>query len=797
MLRDVCGFDEEQIVLLDGGEADPRLLPTRANILREISRAPRMPYAAEDGLVILFYSGHGFRSEGASADYLLPRDAVMTALDDSALRFDRVVDYLHGWQAKHVVLFVDACRAAVAGGKAAADDDLARIDVAALCPPGVVTFCSCEPQRSSYEAEALQAGIFTAGVVEALSDEGKCKTIYELDAYLAEAVPRLSARFSKPQQRPYTRVEPLGVQRLEIVSAVKRNEWRAATPIGDEARRAAVPRSRTALAMSTDPLCAVDFGTSYSAIAVENGREFVPVPSAEGQALVPSVLNFRPDLTYTVGAAALEEDRLRPDGTIRHVKRTLASGEFFEFAGRSLPPELSASLILRSLRTNAEQFLDRRVTRCLAAYPANFGTAQRNSLDRAFRLAGFEVARMVGEPNAAALLVQQFLEQGLGLPREEGWGLVVDLGGGTFDVALVEYGDVRTQDAKSDLVVEVVAVGGSNQLGGLDYDEAIVDHLRRELGTRTGIGERTLAALESQLIREAERAKRTLGSRDETVVLVQDVPLLGPDLGDVEIQLDRARFRDLTAPLDQQVEATVHRVLSSPKARGRRVPERLDFILLAGQGSKVFTVREVLERRLPDVRVIREFQDTAVVRGLAHQTGILNGERKDLLLLDVLHEGLGIRCSKLDGTMPVVSRDPAENRRFLRIVEPGKVIPAARFERVTVAGEPARPLRLTVAEVTGLTEEAMEVAEIEVVTAAPRAVLDVAFDIDENRTIVLAVSERDGATMEPLEGGAAAAYQLTNPHLEAKDLIAEAVNDRHEWSTLPRVPITKLAAELI
>jgi molecular chaperone DnaK len=802
VLRSVCGFAEDEVVLLHDGQQDPRLQPTRANLLREVSRSSRVPHVADEGLTVFFYSGHGFRSATATGDYLIPRDAVMTALEDSSLRFATLIEHLQAWRSKHVLLFLDACRAAVAGGRAAASDQLASVDVNALCPSGMVTFCSCEPGRASYEADVYEAGIFTAGICEALSDQGRCKTIYELDGYLTRIVPEMSARSHKPVQRPHSRVEPLGIQKLEIVSAAKRNQWRAETPIGEERRAAAVAPAGKGLVRRQDPLCAVDFGTSYSALAIEEGRSFHPVPSADGRHFVPSVLNVQPDLTYTVGFPALEADRYRPEGTIRHVKRSLASGRSHEIGGRSIDPELAASLILRSLRTNAEQFLGRRVTKCLAAYPANFSTAQRNSLTRAFELAGFEVVRLVGEPNAAALLVQTVLAAHEELPREEGWALVVDLGGGTFDVALVPYGDTGGRDPRaSDLVVEIAAVGGSNSLGGLDYDEAVAGYIRHHVASDHGADARVLASLEPQIIREAERAKRALGSRDETAVLLQDAGLSGAGAGDIEVPFDRALFRALVADLDGRVERTIRRVLGSVReARGLNedaVRARIDFVLLTGQGSKVFTVREAIDRLGLDVPMVSELQESAVVRGLGQQTGVLNGERKDLLLLDVMHQALGIRCAGQDGDLPVLSRDPAANTRFLQIVRSGQVIPTARLRRVLVTGG-QQPLRLDVTEVTGVTAEPERVALIDIVTGQDEALLDVALDIDANRTVVLAVQEVDRESGAPRAGGWAAAYQLTNPHLEAV-LAESAVDDRtrFEWVPLPRVPIQKLATDLI
>jgi molecular chaperone DnaK (HSP70) len=735
VLRDVCGLPDDQILTLYDDVPDPRLAPTRANVLREISRGAQLARTGTVDLLFFFFSGHGFHSPVSGGDYFLLRDSWVTSLEDSSLSFDLVVRQLQGWQARHVLLFLDACRAAVAGGKAGPTPDLPGVDVAALCPPGMVSFCSCEPGRSSYEADELAAGVFTAGICEALGDQGKCRTIYELDAYLTRNVPLLSQRLGKPSQRPYTRVEPLGVQQLEVVSARKRNQWRAATPIGTELRRAVVPRGSGA---PQQPLCAIDLGTSYSVAAVfDEAGDVRLIPSPEGPKLLPSVLNFTRELDYLVGHPALEAEQYRPETTVRHIKRALGTTTTYDVEGRSLAPELAASLIIRSLRHNAEEYLGTRVDRCLASYPANFSMAQENALQRAFDLADLEVERMIGEPNVASLTLSQ-LE-----PDYDGEVLVIDLGGGTFDVAIVSCGEG---------VNEIIAVTGSNRLGGLDYDEALASYLEDWLHEHVpGLSDPLPVPVAHELRREAERAKRVLGTRHATSIVLPDLELDDGGFRTVEIPIDRNLFRELTAELDRQVERTIQTALNDWRRRFWR-HDKLDLCLLAGQGSKIFTVREVLERLDLHARVIDALQETAVVHGLSNQAGVLAGLNRDILLLNVLHRGLGIRRSTDAPPQPakdvpeqdfgLISRDETRNTETVTLIDHLVTITTKRSEFFRVTDGDG-PVPITVVQPGRSPDEPDELlGTFHFDPEGSNVQLEIAFDIDTSATAGLIVVDR-------------------------------------------------------
>ncbi len=300
---DVGGLEQRNVWALHDGQGHG---PTRTAILRQLTMLKRLGRDQQIGTLFFFFSGHGY-SSGTGEDFLLPSDSLFEALTDTSLHFDLVLRLLRDSGARHVLLFLDACRAAVGGGKTVAAPKLPLIDPAVLSPPGMVSFSSCEPGEVSYEADGLQSGVFTAAVLEALSDVGRCTTVYELDTYLLEAVPRLATSHGRPPQHAHTRVEPLGIASLEIVSPRKRGDWHAGGKVGQERRQTRLlggPQPH-----NSAPLVGIDFGTSYSAVAwYREGDGPQLIPSPEGRTLVPSVVTFVENLDYYAGWAAVSAE---------------------------------------------------------------------------------------------------------------------------------------------------------------------------------------------------------------------------------------------------------------------------------------------------------------------------------------------------------------------------------------------------------------------------------------------------------------------------------------------------------
>ncbi len=758
ILLETCGVTEETLfTLCDDGPPSRR--PTRTNVLRAITDSDRLN--GVDGVLFFFFSGHGFQAADGE-QYLLPIDCVRGALTDTSLRFDSVLRYLGEARAEHSVLLLDACRNAVQGGKAGPSAP-AHLDVAALCPPGMVSFCSCQPGRVSYEAESVGAGVFTEVICEALSDQGHCRTIYELDKYLTARVPQVARAAGKPVQEPYSRVEPLELQRLEIVSALKSNQWRAATPIGAERRPHRAQRAIVSAA--ANPIVAIDLGTSYSAVSLSNSESTIVIPGTDGRLLVPSVVHFLPGLEYLVGSPAVEADQYRPEGTVREVKRALGTSRNFDVDGRSIAPEFVASLIIRSLRRNAEEDLGMPVHRCLASYPANFSLAQRNALEHAFQLADLDIMRMIAEPNVAAMTIGQ------ARPTWQGPCLVVDLGGGTFDVAVVGYDDPG-RDGQS--VCDLRAVAGSNQVGGMDFDAVLMDYAAAAVCEQAGRDIGSDLHVMWQLRREAQRAKRALGTQPATTMLIQDVEAGMRGFQDISVHIDRDLFRHLTARLNDEIRLILLQVMDAWQDEVRIYPERAPLVLLAGQGTKIFTVREQLEALDLGAEFVTHFQETAVIHGLGRQAGVLSGEVRTTLLLDLLHRGVGVRCLRTkEGTVASGSRDgqdedlveidsdPKLNTTTYEIVPRRTTIPTRRTVRARLAATRREPVTIDLVEF--LDSRPVPIGTVQLPGSSATRDAELTIDVEADTTIVLEVKDLGSKEVHR--------YQLNNLH----HLIAEPV----------------------
>jgi molecular chaperone DnaK (HSP70) len=702
----VGGVEPDLVITLHDAAEDVALRPTRDNVLTALtSLVHKLPDGA--GMLYFFFSGHGFHSPADDADYLLLANSSTGAMEETSLRFDLVLRLLAKARATHVVLFLDACRATVSAGKSV-EALIPQPDVTNLTPPGYASFCSCEPGTLSYEADELGAGIFSAALCDALDETGRCVSVEDLDRYLGHALPALSKRTGRPVQRAHTRVEPLGVKDVEIVSPRVRNMWRTASAVGEELRP---PAQASSLSVAPDVLVSIDLGTSYSAAALW-GRDgaITLAPAADGRTMIPSVISFLPDLDYRVGAAAMELELHDPARTIWHVKRHLGTGRMYQIGDKSVSAELVASLLVRSLRDNVSEAAGYPVRRCMTAYPANFSIRQTNALLRVFELAGLDVVRMIGEPNIAALLLER------ARPGLDATGLIVDLGGGTFDVAVAEFAEE---------VCEIKSVAGDNELGGLDYDEAILGLIRRRLtegNPHLLIGGPLLAALR----REAERAKRALGTRTEAIVYVGGIET-ETGLGDTELVITRDDVREACRHLDAKVRQVVTSALTDADAR-----EDPDLVLLAGQGAKIFTVREAIETALGDARpeFIDQFQELAVVHGLASYSQVMQGHAKDLLLLDLTHRGLAIECPQLHG-----------GGRML--LDRLTTIPTKRSEILLFDAPAGTPLTCTIVERSKTADETVPIGQITV--PAPRndrdLGLEFALNIDANSMILLSVTD--------------------------------------------------------
>lgn len=716
-----CGLNEDEIVALTSTSPGNRQA-TRANIIRELTSVKARVRNSKSNLdkLFLFFSGHGFHSTINGSDYALPQDAVAASLEDTSISMESLAKYLTVLNARTTILLFDLCRAVVSAGKGGSE--LTPIQSNALTFKGTATFWSCSPGEKSYEADGLERGVFTYALVEAFGDAGKCKTVYELDEFLVASVPQICRQQELPIQIPYSRVEPLKIKDSVLITPELFSEWQQLVPLGEQ--RVNVTRSATFALGDTNNICAVDFGTSYSAIAtVDATGEVVFIPSGEGKALVPSVVSILPNLEYIVGWRAIEYGRTKPGSTFFNMKRFLGSSTMFSVEGRTFSPEFLASLILRSLKTNAEEFLGQPLSQVIISAPANFSMAQCNALVESFKLAGFLVSRLVGEPSAAALIAARRLIPALNV---DSIVYVIDLGGGTFDVSVLEVGEG---------IWEIKSAGGDRALGGADYDDAVVKYINSIVRSESGFAGLEFSEADAGQMRfEAERAKIALSAREETLVIIQNIESPTRGIINLEIPITRNLFRALTEELDRRVERCILDALARSGVRKKTI----DLVLSAGQGAKIFTVRETIERLFPGIPIESKFQENAVSLGLAKYTGVLKGVIRGELLLDALPTTVGVKCKSHDDATLTIATNPFDNVIPFAFLPRDTTIPTQKTEMCVLSESYQGEVHLTFVEISGV---GAVIPVAEEVLFLPHE-FKMTFDVDANRTIFVHLNHR-------------------------------------------------------
>jgi molecular chaperone DnaK (HSP70) len=490
------------------------------------------------------------------------------------------------------------------------------------------------------------------------------------------------------------------------------------------------------------PLVAFDFGTSFSCAAIpgEDGRP-VFIPDGEGRELIPSIVTFEPGMDYAVGRAAENLAVRYPERTIPNIKRYLGLKDGPVVGGHAWPPELIASLIIRSLKQNAEAFLGQPVHRALVSVPANFKVRQTHALAKAFELAGLEIERLIGEPNAAALLLQGSPEAAKLLDMDSpdnGRLLVLDLGGGTFDVSVMEGGNCGT----GSWVLETLAILGDNALGGIDFDDRLQHYALARLLEEHKLSEQDVNQdLLQKLRQEAIRAKFALGSSERVTLLLAEVERPGHGFTSITLELTQDEFRSQARDLTDRVHLLIERCLERAQTR----PEELSCILLAGQGMKVFTLEELLTRMFPDTPRITSFQEHAVVRGLSYHVGLLDGLARNALLLDQNYLPIFLKCAKVypeptgkrkDLKISVVNQ---HNTKFCNVFPSCRTIPTLLAFTAIVAG--SGTVTLSLFEGSDFEDEPPTLmGSLELPGLLHQDTLELHFSADASRTIELRVT---------------------------------------------------------
>lgn len=458
----------------------------------------------------------------------------------------------------------------------------------------------------------------------------------------------------------------------------------------------------------------IDLGTTNSVAAYIEGGQPVIIPNAEGSRLTPSVVAFTKDGQRLVGQMAKRQAILNPDRTVISIKRHMGTDYRVNIDGKAYTPQEISAMILQKIKQDAEAYLGEKITQAVITVPAYFTDSQRQATKDAGRIAGLEVLRIINEPTAAALAY--------GLDKENDQTILVfDLGGGTFDVSILELGDG---------VFEVKATSGNNRLGGDDFDQRIIDYIAEEFMKEHGIDLRKDRMALQRLKEAAEKAKIELSSMLETTISLPFITADATGPKHIEMTLTRAKFEELTRDL---VEATLGPTEQALKDAGLK-PEDIDKVILVGGSTRIPAVQEAIKRFLGKEPHKGVNPDEVVAMGAAIQAGVLAGEVKDVVLLDVTPLSLGIET--LGGV-------------FTKIIERNTTIPVSRSQIFTTAADNQTSVDIHVLQgERPMAADNVTLGRFQLtgIPPAPRGVprIEVKFDIDVNG--IVHVSAKDLGT---------------------------------------------------
>ncbi len=488
----------------------------------------------------------------------------------------------------------------------------------------------------------------------------------------------------------------------------------------------------------------IDLGTTNSCVAVMEGGESVVIANAEGNRTTPSVVAFSKNGERMVGQVAKRQAITNPDRTISSIKREMGTDHRVGIDGKNYTPQEISAMVLQKLKADAESYLGQTVTEAVITVPAYFTDSQRQATKDAGKIAGLEVKRIINEPTAAALAY--------GLDKEEAQKIMVyDLGGGTFDVSILDIDDG---------VIEVLATAGNNRLGGDDFDECVMKHLVAEFKKAEGIDLSSDKVAMQRLKEAAEKAKIELSGVTTSNVNLPYITADATGPKHLDVTLSRAKFNELTAHLVEATMGPVRQAMSDAGLSGNEIEK----VLMVGGSSRIPAVQDAVKKITGKDGFKGINPDECVAMGAAIQAGVLTGDVKGLLLLDVTPLSLGIE------TMGGVCT---------RLIERNTTIPAKKSQIFSTAADNQTSVEVNVLQgerEMAAANKSLGRFHLDGIAPARRGVpqIEVTFDIDANG--IVNVSAKDLGT------GKEQHITITSSSNMSKEDIEKAVKEAEQYA---------------